>query len=165
MHSASGQNGRIILVVLVTIFTLSAFWFIALGETGLELRVVGGKKSAAQQFFDAEAGLNVAMENFGTMAASLGNDLTTAVVNQTVKDPTSAVDPADQRIVAEISLRPIQSDAGVATSHGQPAQNHESTPPAGSSSGVNTTVTKRYSVNATSGSRELQVGVYRIVPK
>ena len=122
-------------------------------------------KSKAQQFFDAEAGLNVAMEKFGDFAVSLGADVTTAVVYNTIKDPTSSADPAAQRVVAEITLRPIQSDITVATTNGQPAQSHQSTPPAGSSSGVNSTVTRRYSINSVAGDKELQIGVYRIVPK
>ena len=67
MNANQRENGRIIILVLITVFTLSAFWFIALGVTGSELRIVGGKKSAAQQFFDAEAGLNAAMENFDVL--------------------------------------------------------------------------------------------------
>ena len=165
MNAHNNENGRIILLVLVTVFALSAFWFVALTSTGNELQWVGGSKSGAQQFFDAEAGLNVAMERFDGLANSLGTVVTTAVVYNTIKDPTSSADPAAQRGVARITLRPIQSDATVAAANGQPAQSHESTPPAGSSSGVNSTVTRRYSINSVAGQKELQVGVYRIVPK
>lgn len=166
MKSRDGENGQILIIVMVAVFTLSAFWFIALSATGTELQRVGGRKSAAQQFFDAEAGLNAAMENFSFLADSLTNDIATAVVYNTIKDPTSSSDPATQRIVAEVALRPIQNvDAGIALANGQPAQSHESTPPAGSSSGVNSTVTRRYSINSVAGKKELQIGVYRIVPK
>ncbi len=165
MNVHNNEDGRVIILVLITVFTLSAFWVVALTSTGYELQWVGGSKSKAQKFFDAEAGLNVAMEKFGDFADSLSADVTTAVVYNTIKDPTSAADPVNQRVVAEITLRPIQSDAGVAVTNGQPAQRHESTPPAGSSSGVNSTVTRRYSINSVAGGKELQIGVYRIVPK
>ena len=165
MKSCDRENGRVILLVLITVFTLSAFWFVALSVTGSELQAVGGKKSAAQQLFDAEAGLNVAMENFGTLTDSFTGNETTDVVYNTVKDPTSSADPATQRVVAAVTVRPIQDDATVAATNGQPAQAHKSTPPAGSSSGVNSTVTRRYSINSVAGDKELQVGVYRIVPK
>ena len=151
MKAHDHENGRILIFVLITVFTLSAFWFVALTSTGHELQWVGGSKSKAQQFFDAEAGLNVAMEKFGDFDDSLGADVTTAVVYNTIKDPTSSADPAAQRVVAEITLRPIQSDITVATTNGQPAQSHQSTPPAGSSSGVNSTETRRYSINSVAG--------------
>lgn len=160
------ESGRILLLVMVTIFALSAFWFIALSTTGLELRTVGGRKSASQQFFDAEAGLTAAMENFSGLAGSLGLDVTTTFVTEEVKDPTSAADPADQRVVAEITLRPIQRQSLTKSQeHNQPYQRHESAPPAGSGSGVNSTVIKRYSIDSKSGNKELQAGVYRVVPK
>ena len=161
MKAHDHENGRIIIFVLITVFTLSAFWFVALTSTGHELQWVGGSKSKAQQFFDAEAGLNVAMENFGTLTDSFVGNAATDVVYNTIKDPTSSADPATQRVVAEVTVRPIH----LATTHDQPAQAHASTPSAGSSSGVNSTVTRRYSINSVAGDKELQVGVYRIVPK
>jgi len=165
MKYCERENGRVILLVLVTVFALSAFWFIALSTTGFELQAVGGRKSAAQQLFDAEAGLNVAMENFGDLTDLFTGNTATDVVYNTIKDPTSSADPALQRIVAEVTVRPIQEDTAIALANGQPAQAHKSTPPAGSSSGVNSTVTRRYSINSVAGDKELQVGVYRIVPK
>lgn len=166
MTFQNNESGRIIILVLVTVFALSAFWFIGLSVTGLELKAVGGKKSDAQQLFDAEAGLNAAMENFDALVGSMSNDVTTAVVYNTIKDPTSSAIPANQRVVAEVTLRPIQDeDATIAQANDQPVQKHMSTPPAGSSSGVNSTVTRRYSINSVAGNREVQAGVYRIVPK
>lgn len=165
MKTRNNENGRIIILILITIFTLSAFWFVALTSTGRELQWVGGSKSNAQQFYDAEAGLNLAMEKFHDFSGALSPDVTTAVVYNTIKDPTTSADPAAQRVVAEITLRPIQSDVTVAMAHDQPAQAHESIPPAGSKSGVNSTVTRRYSINAVAGNKVLQAGVYLVVPK
>ena len=78
MKAHDHENGRILIFVLITVFTLSAFWFVALTSTGHELQWVGGSKSKAQQFFDAEAGLNGAMESFDTLYNSLSVDVTTA---------------------------------------------------------------------------------------
>jgi len=161
MKSVRGENGRILIFVLIVVLTLSVFWVIALSETGSELRIVGGKKSDAQQFFDAEAGLKIALENFDVLYNSLSGDVTTAVATMTPTDPTSG-----NRIVANVTLRAIQNeDAALAQSYGLPVQRHEFRPPAGSGSGVNTTKAMRYGINSVSGNKEIQVGVYRIVPK
>lgn len=159
MPARNHESGRILVLMLITVLTLSAFWFVALSTTGSELQTVGGRKSAAQQFFDAEAGLNLAMEKFADFTGSLAGDVTTTVVYNTLRDPSS-------RVVAQVTIRPIQNvNAGIAAANGQPVQSHTSTPPAGSSSGVNSTVTRRYSINSAAAGKELQVGVYRIVPK
>lgn len=159
--NAKRQEGRILVLILVTVFALSAFWFIALSMTGTELQRIGGKSSAAQQFFDAEAGLNAAMEEFDVLYNALTGDITTAVATLSPTDPTSG-----GRVVAAVTLRPIQDvDASLAQSYGLPVQAHRFRPPAGSGSGVNTARAMRYGINAASGSKEIQVGVYRIVPK
>lgn len=166
MDSNNSENGRIIIIVLITVFTLSAFWFIALSVTGSELQVVGGKKSAAQQFFDAEAAINAVIENFNAANLVLNGDLTTVVYTTSVKDPTSDPNPANQRVVAQVTVRPVQNiDAAAATGNRLPLQTHEFDPPVGSGSGVNTAVSKRYAITAASGKKEIQVGVYRTVPK
>ena len=105
MKSCDRENGRVILLVLITVFTLSAFWFVALSVTGSELQAVGGRKSEAQQFFAAEAGLNAAMENFDTLYNSLSGDVTTAVATMSPTDPTSG-----NQVVAIVTLRPIQDE-------------------------------------------------------
>lgn len=158
------QSGRVLILVVVIILVLSAFWFIALSSTGNELTVAGGRKSATQQLFDAEAGLAAAIGNLSGLVPS-GN-LTSAVTQVDIKDPASAPNPADQRVVARIICRPVQDiDAAAAAANRLPVQAHEFDPPAGSGSGVNTGVARRYALTATSGQREVQVGVYRIVPR
>lgn len=161
MNAQNNENGRIVILVLITVLTLSAFWFIALTSMGKELKWVAGSKSDAQKFFDAEAGLNAAMESFDTLYNSLSNDVTTAKATLSPKDPTSS-----NRVVAVVTLRPIQNeDVTLAQSYGLPVQPHEFRPPAGSGSGVNTTRAMRYGINSVSGGKELQVGFYRVVPK
>ena len=161
MKSKNHESGRIILIVLVTVFALSAFWFIALAVTGSELQAVGGRKSAAQQFFDAEAGLNAAIENFDALYNSLSGDVTTAVATMSPTDPTSA-----NRVVANVTCRPIQNvNPAMAESYGLPVQSHEFNPPPGSGSGVNTTRALRYGFNSVAGQKEVQAGIYLVVPK
>lgn len=161
MNSKNNENGRIIILVLITVLTLSAFWFIALTSMGKELQWVGGSKSKAQQFFDAEAGLNAALENFDVLYNSLAGDITTAVATLSPTDPTSG-----NRVVADVTCRPIQDeDSTLAQDYGLPVQSHELRPPAGTGAGVNTSRAMRYGVNSVSGDREIQIGVYRIVPK
>lgn len=165
MNSKNCENGRIIIVVLITILTLSAFWFIALSVTGTELRVVGGKKSAAQQFYDAEAGISAVIESFGTVSPNLNGDLATVVHTGTIKDPNSDPNPANQRVVAQVTVRPVQNiDAAAATNNRLPFQAHV-TEGCSPGSGVNTVECRRYAITAISGGREIQVGVYREVPK
>ena len=161
MKSTCNENGRILLLVLVTIFALSAFWFIALSTTGLELRTVAGRKSASQQFFDAEAGINAAMEDFDVLYTALTGDITSAVATFSLTDPTDG-----GRAVADVTCRPIQDkNAALAQSYGLPVQPHEFNPPPGSGSGVNTTRALRYGFNSVAGQKEVQAGIYLVVPK
>lgn len=162
MKSCDRENGRIIILVLIVVFTLSAFWFIALSVTGSELQAVGGRKSDAQQFFDAEAGLNAALENFDALynTLSLTSDLTTAVATMSPTDPTSA-----NEIVAVVTLRPIQDeDATLAASYNLPVQSHEFSCPPESGCGVGSCVCKRFGMTSVSGDKEVQIGVYRPFP-
>ncbi|RLB67826.1 MAG: hypothetical protein DRH08_02660 [Deltaproteobacteria bacterium] len=159
MKAHDRENGRIIIMVLIVVFTLSAFWFIALSVTGSELQIVGGRKSAAQQFFDAEAGLNAAIENFDTLYNTLllESDLTIAVATLSPTDPTTA-----NRVVAEVTCRPIQDeDATLAASYNLPVQAHEFSCPPGSGGGVNTTICRRYGITAVANGKEIQIGVFR----
>lgn len=155
MHAKQRESGRIIIVVLITVFTLSAFWFIALGVTGSELRVVGGKKSAAQQFYDAEAGVVAVVNSFD---ANLPTSPSAAPVsNATISDGA--------RAVAQVTVRPVRDDAGYAATHNLPQQNFEFDPPEGSGSGVNTSIAQRYVITSAAGDRVIQVGVYQVVPR
>ena len=157
MDAHNNENGRIIILVLITVFTLSAFWFVALTSTGRELQWVGGIKSDAQQFFDAEAAVNLAIENIHTSTSAIYNS-TTWYNSSVTMTPTDL----SGRELAVVTVRPIQN---LSVAAGFPLQSHEFTPPAGSGSGVNTTTGKRYGISAVAGGKVIQVGVYRIVPK
>lgn len=168
MPTRNGERGRVLILVIIIIFTLSAFWFVALSSTGNELRLTGGRKSAAQQLFDAEAGVNAVIEDFNAVAPSLGGDPTTAVATLQVKDPTTNPDPALQRVVAQITCRPIQDELAIA---GQPADEHR--PAISADLGIPLQRLERYSVdarvfrysiNSVAGDKEIQVGVVRVVP-
>jgi hypothetical protein len=74
------------------------------------------------------------------------------------------VSPKDSsgQVLAQVTVRPIQNLSAVS---GLPLQSHEFTPPADSGSGVNSTIARRYGISAVNGSKEIQVGVYRVVTK
>lgn len=148
MFSTSGENGRVLLLVVVTIFALSAFWFIALGVTGSELGIVGGKKSAAQDFYDAEAGLTAAMENFMTLYDSLSGPIASAVstpMNVTYNGTT----------VATVTMRPISPAVT-----GFPQQNHDSCPSEFYEKNGSDAECGLYGITSVAGGKELQIGVY-----
>lgn len=151
------QNGRVLILVVIFMFTLSAFWIIALSMTGSELTFVGGRKTASQQFYNAEAGVAAAIT---TLPANIPvGDLASAKTELTVKN-------ASNKDVAKVVVRPIQNvDAATATDNKLPLQEHEFDPPEGSGSGVNTAVARRYAIMSEAGGKEIQVGVYRVVPK
>lgn len=154
---SSAQSGRVLILVVIFMFTLSAFWIIALSMTGSELSFVGGRKVASQQFYDAEAGVASAIDTLPANTPT--GPLATSKTVLTVKD-------AANNDVAKATVRPIQNvDAAAALSNNLPFQDHEFTPPEGSGSGVNTAVARRYSIMSESGTKIVQVGVYRVVPK
>ena len=150
----SAQDGRVLILVLIFMLTLSAFWVVALSMTGSELSFVGGRKAAGQDFFEAEEGITRVID---TLTANMPTTPVAAPVrNVTV---TSA-----GKVVAEVTVRPVRNDATYAETYDLPQQEHEFNP-VGSGSGVNTAVARRYAVTAEAGGKVVQVGVYRVVPK
>lgn len=146
------QSGRVLILVLVLLGVMTIFWTVALNTTGSELLSVGGRKSATQQLFDAEAGVAWTLDRFTTFMPT-----GTAPVPATPTDGT--------KNVAQVTVRQIQNDADYAAANNLPQQEHEFAPPEGSGSGVNAAVSRRYAITAEAGGKTLQVGVYRVVPK
>jgi len=146
------QSGRVLILVLVILGVLTIFWAVALTSTGSELLAVGGRKSATQQLFYAEAGVASVID---TLTANTPTG--TAPVNVTVKDGV--------KDVAQVTVLQIQNDEDHARDNNLPRQDFEFDPPEGSGSGVNTAVARRYAVTAEAGGKIVQVGVYRVVPK
>lgn len=156
------QSGRILIIVLIFMLTLSAFWFIALSSTGAEMQLVGGRKTATQQFFDAEAGLAAAMESAGDWMtdAFLSEDPATAQIT-----PPTISDPESGKAVATITCRPVQADnPGAAVARKLPVQAHVGPPPPGYGSRF---AVKRYAINSVSatGGKEIQAGVEILINK
>ena len=163
------QSGRVLILVMIFMFTLSAFWIIALSMTGSEMSFVGGRKTASQQFYDAETGVSRIFDTLSTHIPT--GPLATAFKNEKVQkaDGTDMI----------VTVRPIQDiDKDEAIKNGLPVQAHEFAPPEGSGTGVNTAVARRYAITGCSEDLDscsavhtanegkvLQVGVYRVVPK
>ena len=153
----SAQEGRVLILVVIFMFTLSAFWVIALSMTGSELSFVGGRKTASQQFYYAEAGAAAVIDTIST-------NVPTGPWATAFKDVTIKVSINNDE--AKVTVRPIQNvDATAAENNKLPVQEHEFDPPEGSGSGVNTAVARRYAIASAAGGKIVQVGVYRVVPK
>jgi len=146
------QSGRVLILVLVILGVLTIFWVVALTSTGSELLAVGGRKSATQQLFYAEAGVASVIDTL-TAYTPTGTDPVNGTVKDGVKD------------VAQVTVLQIQNDEDHARDNNLPRQDFEFDPPEGSGSGVNTAVARRYAVTAEAGGKIVQVGVYRVVPK
>lgn len=146
------QSGRVLILVLVILGVLTIFWMVGLNSTGSELLSVGGRKSATQQLFDAEAGVAWTLDRF-----------TTFMPAGTAPVPATPTDGA--KTVAEVRVFQIQNDAAYAIANDLPQQDFETDPPEDSGSGVNTSVARRYAITAEAGGKVVQVGVYRVVPK
>jgi len=159
MKHTNRENGRIILLVLITVLALSAFWFIALGVTGSELRIIGGKKSAAQEFFDAEAAINLAMENLDNYASQIYNSATPH--NEAITfSPTNS----SGEVLGTVTVRTIHSSGEGPLVPGLPDQSHTedtrclSGGQFGYASGVKC---RLYGIYVDTGSKEIQVGVWQ----
>ena len=152
--NTSAQEGRVLIMVIIFMFTLSAFWIIALTMTGSELSFVGGRKTASQQFYDAEAGAAWVIDNF---SANIPTTPTSAPVrNVTVAD--------GGKTVAQVTVRPIKNDATYASSNSLPQQEHVFTGEGcNEGNGFGTVECRRYAITATAGGKQILVGVYRRV--
>ena len=144
----SAQDGRVLILVMIFMFTLSAFWIIALSMTGSELSFVGSRKTSSQRFYDAEAGAAYAIDK-------LHENIPPALTTPRNVDVTATG-------ITGLTVT-VQSVHAAATD--TPQQEHEFDPPAGSGSGVNTVVARRYAVTSAAGGKIIQAGVYRVVPK
>lgn len=155
MTNRNAQSGRVLILVLIFMLTLSAFWIIALSTTGSELSMTGSRKVAGQQFYDAEAGAAAVLDSFET-------NLPTAPPAAPVRNVT-VTDGA--KTVAQVTVRPVRNDTAYASANALPQQDFEFDPPEGSGSGVNTSLAQRYVITSEAGGRTIQVGVYRVVPR
>jgi hypothetical protein len=152
----SRESGRVLVLMVILMLTLSALWIIALTMTGSELSFVGGRKTVSQRFYDAEAGATEVLENFEA-------NIPTTPANAPVTSVT-VTDEAGNN-VANVTIRPVRNDATYAQTFNLPQQEHEFAPPEGSGSGVNTAEARRYAITSEAGGRIVQTGVYRVVPK
>lgn len=150
------QSGRVLILVLIILGVLTIFWTVALTSTGSELLTVGGRRSATQQLFDAEAGVATVVDTFAANQPT--GPLATAKTELTVKD-------ANNNDLARVTILPVQNDAAFAAANNLPRQDHEFDPPDGAGSGVNTMVAHRYVITSEVGGKIIQTGIYRMVPK
>lgn len=155
MKSVRGENGRVLIFVLVIVLTLSVFWVIALRETGSELRIIGGKKSDAQEFFDAEAAINITIENLDTYAAQIYNSATPYNTAITFS-PTNA----SGEVLGVVTVRAIHSSDEGPIIPGLPDQIHEYN--CGGATGITAGIKcRRYGIHVDTGDKEIQVGVWQ----
>jgi len=152
MKSVRGENGRILIFVLVIVLTLSVFWVIALRETGSELRIIGGKKSDAQEFFDAEASINIAIENLDTYASQIYNSATPYDTAITFSPTNSSGE-----VLGVVTIRTIDDKS---PAPGLPNQIHEYN--CGGGTGITAGIKcRRYGIHVDTGNKEIQVGVWQ----
>ena len=153
------ESGRVLILVMIFMLTLSAFWIVALSMTGEELRFVGGlsgRRAATQSFYNVEAGT---AEFFDDFADRVPTSPPSAPVSQetfTYAGKTVAVE-----------ARPIRNDATYADTYRLPQQEHVFTGEGcNEGSGFETVECRRYAITARAADgREVQVGVFQRVVK
>lgn len=171
MRAKSGnhraEKGNILIVVIITLFFLSAIWMVGLSRTSSEFEQVGSRKASVARLYRVEQALVTAYETPSSW-------LTDGFLQDVSADPVTAstttpvADPDTGRVLAQLTVRPIQNiDSAAAQSNRLPVQVHETAPPAGSGYGLNKFVVRRFGISAASpdGKTVTQSGVWVVLNK
>lgn len=137
------ENGNILVLVLILMSTLAAFWMIALTSTGSELSLVGGRKSATQQFFNAESGIADTLKDMDAFRAG--------ILDIDPSNPDDNYQPDPQPGHADVTVWRIQSAATPT-----PPLPTRCIPPAGAEADAEI---ECYAVRSVSGGKQVEVGV------
>ena len=167
----NNENGFVLGTAILVSAILVLAGVLAIWTSNTELKTVRNETQMTMEFYNAEAGVIDALENYNTGPTTwLTNDFLTA-------DPVDAfgtVNSSDEQgnVVASVEVRCIESTAtpvsGLSNSANNiPQQAHIGPPPTGSGYSLKYFEVRRYAVTGTSdnGNSQIQVGAWKVFNK
>ena len=170
-NTIDNQNGFVLGTAILVSAILVLAGVLAIWTSNTELKTVRNETQMTVEFYNAEAGVIDALENYNSGSTSWLTD------NFLTTDPTQAsgtVNSSDEQgeVVATVEVRCIESTAtpvsGLSNSANSiPRQAHISPPPPGSGYSLKYFEVRRYAVTATStnGNSQVQVGAWKVFNK
>ena len=170
-NTIDNQNGFVLGTAILVSAILVLAGVLAIWTSNTELKTVRNETQMTLEFYNAEAGVIDALENYNSGSTSWLTD------NFLTTDPTQAfgtVNSSDEQgdVVATVEVRCIESTAtpvsGLSNSANNiPQQAHIGPPPPGSGYSLKYFEVRRYAVTATStnGNSQVQVGAWKVFNK
>ena len=170
-YTIDNENGFVLGTAILVSAILVLAGVLAIWTANTELKTVRNETQMTMEFYNAEAGVIDALENYKSGPTKwLTNDFLTA----DPIDANSTVNSSDEEgnVVAAVEVRCIESTAtpvsGLSNSANNiPRQAHIGPPPAGSGYSLKYFEVRRYGITATStnGNTQIQVGAWKVFNK
>ena len=170
-YTIDNENGFILGTAILVSAILVLAGVLAIWTSNTELKTVRNETQMTMEFYNAEAGVIDALENYNSGPTKwLTNDFLTA----DPIDANSTVNSSDEEgnVVAAVEVRCIESTAtpvsGLTHSANNiPRQAHIGPPPAGSGYSLKYFEVRRYGITGTStnGNTQIQVGAWKVFNK
>jgi Tfp pilus assembly protein PilX len=159
-HTINNQNGFVLGASILISAILLLSGVLAIWTSNTEVKIVRNESQMIREFYNAEAGVIDAIENYFLTADPID-------ANNTVNSNDEA-----GNVVARVEVRCIESTAtpvsGLSNSaNNVPRQAHIGPAPAGSGYSMKYFEVRRYAVTATStnGNTQIQVGAWKVFNK
>jgi Tfp pilus assembly protein PilX len=170
-HTLNNQNGfvlgaSILISAIVLLTGVLAIW-----TSNTEVKIVRNESQMIREFYNAEAGVIDALENYNSGPTSW---MTSDFLMADPIDAKNTVNSSDEagNVVATVEVRCIESTAtpvpGLSNSANTiPQQAHIGPAPAGSGYSLKYFEVRRYGITATStnGNTQIQVGAWKVFNK
>jgi len=165
------QNGFVLGTAILVSAILVLAGVLAIWTSNTELKTVRNETQMTREFYNAEAGVIDALENYNSGPTTW---LTDAFLTADPVDANNTVSSSDEQgdVVASVEVRCIESSAtpvsGLSNSANNiPRQAHIGPPPTGSGYSLKYFEVRRYAVTGTSdnGNSQIQVGAWKVFNK
>ena len=170
-YTIDNENGFILGTAILVSAILVLSGVLAIWTANTELKTVRNETQMTMEFYNAEAGVIDALENYNSGPTKwLTNDFLAA----DPIDANSTVNSSDEEgnVVAAVEVRCIESTATPVSGLTQSANNiprqaHIGPPPAGSGYSLKYFEVRRYGITGTStnGNSQIQVGAWKVFNK
>ena len=170
-HTINNENGFVLGTAILVSAILILAGVLAVWTSNTEVSIVRNESQMIREFYDAEAGLVDAIENYNTGPTTWMTD-TFLSSDPTVASNVVTSDDGGGNAVATVEVRCIESSATPISSFSEAANNipqqpHIGSPPPGSGYSLKYFEIRRYSLTATSteGNTQVQVGAWKVFNK
>jgi hypothetical protein len=170
-YTVNNEEGFVLGTAILVSAILLLAGVLAVWTSNTEVTIVRNESQMTREFYDAEAGVVDAIENYNTGPTTwMTNDFLSA--DPTVASNTVTSSDAGGNPIATVEVRCIEPSATPISNFSDganniPQQPHTGAPPPGSGYSLKYFEIRRYSITATSttGNTQVQVGTWKVFNK